>query len=113
MTEFKKERDAHIIIKKSLYLITKSVISWNSYKKQRSLLTNLFEKKRLYLDSLNKSKFHNLKKFCEIVGAYFPNKGIKSTGFFLEDKGEIQENNIKIAKTLNSYSGKITETLKL
>lgn len=53
-----------------------------------------------------------MKKFCEIIGAYFLT-GIKSTGLFLEDKGEIQENNIKIAKTLNSYSGKITETLKL
>ena len=46
MTEFKKGKDAHIIIKKTLNLITKSVISWNSYKKQRSLFTNLLEKKK-------------------------------------------------------------------
>ena len=114
MTKALRKAIMHRSRLKGLYLKNKSVNSWNSYKVQRNFCTNLLRKtKRLYFDNLDKNNLYDTKKFWKTIRPYFSDKGINSSRLFLEEKGELLENNQKIAETLNNYFVNITKTLKL
>ena len=83
------------------------------YKKQRNYVVKLNSQcKEDYFDSWN--PFVRLKSFWKSCKSYFSNNhSFGDSEIALNENGEILTENIKIAKTFNSYFESITDSLEL
>ena len=83
------------------------------YKKQRNYVVKLNnQSKQEHFDSLN--PFLDSKPFWKSCKPYFSNKhSFGDSKIALNENGEILTENIKIAKTFNSYFESVTDSLEL
>jgi len=92
---------------------TQKTIDIRNYKKQRNHVVKLNKQyKKDHFDKLNPKK--DSKPFWESCKPYFSNKhSFGSSNIALIENGELLTENMKIARTFNSFFEKVTDSLNL